>query len=164
MMGIRPIQRIKHVVDASATLTAGTQLNHNVIEAEDAPTLALVHAVQTGSTVNGIFLRVEVASNETDAGAIPNFYMIVTKSQGDNITPPSPSAVGSDDNKRFVIHQEMIMMNNLAGGNPRTVFKGVVVIPKGFRRFGPNDRLYVSYLSPQVNVAVCLQAIYKEFR
>ncbi len=152
------------MVDQSATLTAASQLNQNIVIAKDDPTTAVTTSVAVGSKINGIYLKVEVGSNETDAGAIPNVYMLVTKNPGGNITIPAANAVGADDNKRFVIHQEMIMMNNLAGGNPRTLFNGVIVIPKGYRRFGPNDTLVVSILSPQVNIAQCMQVHYKEFR
>ncbi len=158
------VHRIKHVVDKSATVTAATQLNQDIITTKDAPVLANVVEVETGAKVNGFYLKCEVASNETDAGAIPNVYMMVTKNPGGNITLPTANAVGASDNKRFVIHQEMIMLNNLAGGNPRTLFNGVIVIPKGYRRFGPNDVLTVSVFSTAVNFAFCLQAHYKEFR
>ncbi len=161
---LRPINRIKHVVDTSGTVTAGTQLNFALIRAKDAPVLANTSEVETGSIVNGIYLKVEVASNETDAGAIPNVYLEVLKNPGDNITAPAPNAVGSNDNKRFVIHQEMIMMQNLAGGNPRIIFNGVIAIPKGYRRFGPNDVLAIALISPAVNFAFCLQCHYKEFK
>ncbi len=163
-MALRPIHRIKHVVDQSATVTAGAQLNFELITAVDAPVLANDAEVETGSKVNGIYLRVEVASTETDAGAVPNVYMIVWKNPGDNITAPVPNNVGPNDNKRFVIHQEMVMINNLAGGTPRTLFNGVIVIPRGLRRFGPNDRLEISLFSTAVNFAECLQCHYKEFR
>ncbi len=163
-MAMRPVNRIKHVVDSSATITAGSQLNNILIDAEDAPVLANTNEVQTGSTVNGIYLRVEVAPTETDVGAIPNIYMIITKSPGGNITIPAANAVGASDNKRFVIHQEMVMTNNVAGGNPRTLFNGVIAIPKGYRRFGPDDNLQIGLLSTAVNMAICFQCHYKEFR
>ncbi len=163
-MALRPIHRIKHVVDDSGTVTAAAQLNFELITTVDAPVLGSTSQIETGAKVNGIYLKVEVASNETDAGAIPNVYMIVWKNPGDNITAPGASNVGPNDNKRFVIHQEMVMMNNLAGGNPRVLFNGVIVIPRGFRRFGPNDRLEISLFFTAVNFAYCLQCHYKEFR
>jgi len=163
-MSIRPVNRIKHVVDTNQLLAGAAQLDLNLVAATDTPTLASTSTVQTGSKVNGIYLRVVAASNETDAGAIPNIYMIITKNPGGNITIPSPIAVGGDDNKRFVIHQEMRMLNNVQGGNPIVLFDGVVVIPKGYRRFGPNDLLVLSVLSPALNIALCTQCHYKEFR
>ncbi len=162
---MRPIHRIKHVVDNNALLTAGTQINITpLIDTVDAPVLANTNEVETGAKVNAIYLKVEIASNETDVSAVPNVYMIVTKNPGNNITIPAANAVGSNDNKRFVIHQEMVMLNNLQGGNPRIMFNGVIVIPKGYRRFGPDDALTLSLFSAALNIAWCFQCHYKEFR
>ncbi len=163
-MALRPIHRIKHVVDSNFSLTAGTPVTQNIALAKDAPVLAGTTEVETGSKINGIYLRVEVASNETDAGAIPNAYLMISKNPGGNITLPVPNAVGASDNKRFIIHQEMVMVNNLAGGTPRTLFNGVIAIPKGYRRFGPNDSLQITVHSLAVNLVVCYQVHYKEFR
>ncbi len=162
-MALRPIHRIKHVVDGSNSITAGSQLDIPIIIAKDAPVLANIEEVETGAKVDGIYLKVECAANEAEAG-IPNVYLIVTKNPGDNITIPTCNAVGPNDNKRFVIHQEMIMLNSVLKGNPRILFNGVIVIPKGFRRFGPNDRLEISILAPLVNIHECHQVHYKEFR
>ncbi len=163
-MALRPISRIKHVVDNNATITAGTPVITVVAQAHDNPTTSSPNLVKVASTINGIFLNVEVASNETDAGAIPNCYLMVMKNPGGNLTFPNPNAVGADDNKKYVIHQEMLMLNNIAGGNPRTLFKGVIAIPKGYRRMGVNDLIQVSVYSTALNFTFCLQAIYKEFQ
>ncbi len=163
-MAIRPVHRIKHVVDSSATLAGGTTLPISLAISVDAPVLGNTTECETGSKVNGIYLKVEVGSNETDAGAIPNVYLMVMKNPGGNLTFPAPNAVGVSDNKRFVIHQEMIMINNVAGGNPRILFNGVIVIPKGLRRMGPGDAIQIAILSPALNIALCLQAHFKEFR
>ncbi len=163
-MALRPINRIKHIIDVSATVTAGSTLDTVIAASTDTPTLAATTSVETAAKVNGFYLRVEVAPNETDAGAIPNVYMAVWKSPGGNITLGGINNLGDDDNKRFVIHQEMTMINNLAGGNPRTLFNGVIVVPKGMRRMGPNDVWNVSVRSTAVNIAFCLQCHYKEFR
>ncbi len=153
------------MVDFSGTQAAASQLDVTLIDAVDAPVLANTAQVETGSKVNGFYLKVECASNEAfDSGAVPNVYLMVFKNPGNNLTLPSASAVGANDNKRFVIHQEMIMINNTIGGNPRILFNGVIAIPRGYRRFGPDDALKVSILSPAINIVVCLQCHYKEFR
>ncbi len=163
-MAMRPINRIKHVVDISSTNTAAANVTNILISASDTPDLASTTEVQTGARVNGIYLKVEVSPNETDAGAIPNVYMAVWKNPGGSIAVMTPNSIGDEDNKRFVIHQEMVMMNNLAGGNPRILFNGVIPIPKGYRRFGPNDLLQITTQSTAVNYALCIQCHYKEFR
>ncbi len=163
-MGLRPVHRIKHVFDTSGTLTAGSTLPIQLIEGVDAPILASTDQVESGSTVNGIYLHVEVTPNETDAGAIPNVYMSIQKNPGGNNPTIDPQSVGVNDGKRYVIHQEMVMLNNLAGGNPRTLFNGVIAIPRGYRRFAVNDLLLLVLRSTAVNIAFCAQAHYKEFR
>ncbi len=165
-MALRPINRIKHVVDSNAAVAAAAVNTIVVADATDTPTLASTTSVETGARVNGVYIRVEAASNEAiDLGAIPNFYLMISKTPGNNITLPSPAAVGASDNKRFIIHQEMTMLENKGqGSNARTIFNGVVVIPKGMRRFGPDDQMQVSTLCPALDTVVCLQAHYKEFR
>ncbi len=165
-MALRPVNRIKHVVDTNATLAAGIVLTVALIEAVDAPVLASARQVVTGSKVHGIYLKVEVASNEAqDLGAIPNVYMAVYKNPGNNLAAIDPISVGTNDNKRFVIHQEMIMIENQGqGGNPRVLFNGVIKIPKGYSRFGPNDRLVIGIRSNALDIAQCLQCHFKEFR
>ncbi len=163
-MAIRPVHRIKHVVDTNASLSAGTQLNTPIATAKDAPVLANVTEVETGSKINGFFLKVEIACKTTVASATSNAYLSIMKNPGGNIVVPASNAVGIDDNKRFVIHQEMVMLQNATAGNPRIIFSGVIAIPKGYRRFGPNDQLYVSLLAPNVDIILCMQVHYKEFR
>ncbi len=77
---------------------------------------------------------------------------------------PNANAIGASDNKRFVIHQEMVMMERKVNGNPRTLFNGVIVIPRGYRRFGPDDALTLAIFSPGVDIDACFQCHYKEFR
>ncbi len=161
-LGLRPVNRIKHVIDIQFATTAGTEVDHPMITASDLPDLANVDEVQTGATVNSIYLKVE--ANLLTTSALPNFYMTVYKNPGGNITPPTPNAVGSSDDKRYVIHQEMVMMQEQAKSNPRTIFNGVIRIPRGYKRFGPNDTLNLRFLAPGFAPQVCIQCHYKEFR
>ncbi len=159
---LRPINRIKHVVDLQFATAAGAAQGQNLIIASDTPDLATSNEVQTGATVNAIYLKLE--ANITSSGALANAYMIVFKSPGGNLTQPTPNAVGISDDKRYVIHQEMIMFQQQTGSNPRTVFNGVIKIPRGYKRFGPNDVLILRVLAPGVATNWCFQCHYKEFR
>ncbi len=159
---LRPVHRIKHVVDQQGGLVLAIVSDNVLIESKDAPVLANTKEVETGSKVNAIYLNVEAYT--TTAAALSNVYMSVYKNQGGNITAPVPNTVGANDNKRFVIHQEMKMLEQKVNGNPRTVFNGVIMIPRGYRRFGPGDLLNITFLAPGVNVFFCLQCHYKEFR
>ncbi len=159
---LRPVNRIKHVTDTQAGGLLGVVTALDLAKAVDNPTLAVNNEVQIGCTINGIFISVEVYART--AGALANTYFSLNKNPGGNLTLPNPNVVGISDNKKHVIHQEMIMMERKVNGNPRTLFKGVVVIPRHMRRFGPDDRLTVLILSPGVDTDICIQSHYKEFR
>ncbi len=160
---LRPINRIKHVVDAQSATVAGTQVIQDLIRTADAePLLGNVRDVAKGSTVNGIYLKVEVVA--TTSAALPNAYMAVVKNPGTNLTFPDINTIGASDNKRYVLHQEMVMFQKVGNSNPRTLFNGVIVIPRGYRRFGPKDELQLLLFSPGVNFEFCLQCHFKEFR
>ncbi len=160
---MRPVHRIKHVVDAQGATALGVNSDTVIITAVDAPVLANTSEVETGSKVNGVYLHVEGVNTGT-TGVLANWYLTVTKNPGGNIAVPNTNSVGSNDNKRFVIHQEMLMFQMQDNSNPRTLFNGVIVIPRGYRRFGPNDLLVVRTFSPGVETNWCIQAHYKEFR
>ncbi len=159
---MRPVNRIKHVVDIQNALVAGTQNNERIVRSVDTPILANRDDVETGSTINGIFLNIEVVA--TSSAALSNVYLIVFKNPGANLTVPAANQVGLNDNKRYVIHQEMVMLQEQTGSNPRTLFKGVIVIPRGYRRQGPGDFIQLGLLAPGISVNYCIQAHYKEFR
>ncbi len=159
---LRPVNRIKHVVDSQLGLVLDTQVTKIIAKAVDDPKLANITEVQNGSTVNGIYLNVEAYA--TTAAALSNIYIAIVKNPGANITFPNANVIGSNDNKRFVIHQEMKMLEQSVNGNPRTIFNGVVVIPRGYRRMAPNDQIALLIFAPGVNCSVCLQSHYKEFR
>jgi len=161
---LRPVNRIKHVVDFQFAVVGGTILSRNLIVSTDTPTLAATNNVETGSKVNAIYLKIECVNTEATQGVLPNVYLAIMKNPGGNLTDITPNTVGLDDNKRYVIHQEMIMLQKQTGSNPRILFNGVIVIPRGYRRNGPNDILKAIILSPGVDLDACLQCHYKEFR
>ncbi len=154
------------MVDIQTAIPINTKIVNTLAVAVDAPTLPNRPDVETGSTINGIFLTVEAVASESSTTATPNIYMMVMKNPGGNLTFPNGNVVGSDDNKKYVIHQEMVMINAIDGGVPRNIFKGVIVIPKHMRRFAPNDVLQMQIFVPSTGVAlnVCAQCHYKEFR
>jgi len=159
---LRPVNRIKHVIDKQFGVVLGTTNFQTLVLASDTPDLATTVEVQTGSTVNAIYLKVEVYG--TTSAALSNVYMLVRKNPGGNLATIAPNTVGQSDDKRYVIHQEMVMLQRVTNSNPRTLFNGVIVLPRGYRRFGPNDVLQLVMLAPGVDIDVCFQCHYKEFR
>ncbi len=163
-MALRPVHRIKHVVDSQGAIAATGGTNVTLIVASDTPNLASVTQVETGSKVNGIYLKVEVIKTSATADTLANVYMVVFKNPGGNLANLNPQVVGASDDKRYGIHQEMVMISQTENLNPRTLFNGVIVIPRGYKRFGPNDSLILRITSPGVDINFCIQCHYKEFR
>ncbi len=160
---LRPIHRIKHVIDQQLGLVLANAQEFNLVESVDAPVLANTNEVESGSTVNGLYLNVEAYA--TTAGALANIYLYIWKNNGGNLSSqPAPNVVGSSDYKKLIFHQEMKMLEQSVNGNPRTIFNGVIVIPKHMRRMGINDLISLRLLTPGVNASVCFQCHYKEFR
>ncbi len=162
MGSLRPVNRIKHVVNFQGGVAAGVIQNVILAEAKDNPVIANTAEVVTGSKVNGIYLKVEV--NADIVTGLPNVYLLVAKNPGNQATIPNPNAVGSSVNKKLVIHQEMVMLQSVDNSNPRTLFNGVIAIPRGYRRFGPDDNLLLRVLSAATTLNLCVQCHYKEFR
>ncbi len=160
---LRPVNSIKHIVDIQGGLIVNTQVDEELIVAVDSTvSTSNPFHVEKGCTVSSLFLNVQVAATSTSA--LANVYMAVMKSPGDNISVPQVNTIGTSDERRFVIHQEMIMTEKNTTAIPRTLFKGVIKIPRGYKRFGIKDKLYLSLKSPGVSYDYCIQAIYKEFK
>ncbi len=163
-MSLRPVNRIKHVVDIQGALVAGTGATESLIISLDNPTQPNTKDVENGSKINGIFLIVEVSRTGTTSDVLANMYFYIIKNIGNDFTIPEANAVGASDLKRYVIHQEMVMLQGFNASNPRTLFKGVIAFPRGYRRNGPQDRWQLRLFAPGVNINYCIQAHYKEFR
>ena len=160
---LRPVNSIKHVVDVQTTIAGGANLDNVLIQATDTPTLAVTNTVETGSKVSSIYLHVEVV-NTGATGVFANAYLLIYKNPGGTITVPSAVAVGASNQKRYVIHQEMLMLQFQDNSNPRTLFNGVIKIPRGYSRFGPDDILGIRVHSPGIELNICYQCHYKEYR
>jgi len=163
---MRPVNRIKHVVDFQTAVPVNVQITQALAIAKDNPLQSIASDVVVGSTISSIYVTTEVVASETSTTATANFYWLLAKNPGDNLTLPNANNVGVNDNKKFILHQEMVMINPTDGGNPRNVFKGVLKIPPRYRRMGPGDRLVLQLFIPSTGVAVnaCTQCHYKEFR
>ncbi len=165
---LRPVNSIKHVIDAASSAVLATISSVPLAKAVDNPVLSTVTEITGGSIINAIYLRVEVMSTAVSTG-VPRLYMTVQKDPGGNLAVVAPNAVGNSDNKKFVIHQEMIMVSdNALADFPRTMFRGVIKIPQRYRRFGVRDELAVHFQNAPGEassvVRFCVQCIYKEYR
>ncbi len=167
---LRPVNSLKHVVDTNGGITGGTPSVNDVITVVGNPSNGTPNECETSSLVRAIYLRVEVIQ-KVAAGGVDNVYMYVQKNPAADLLNPPVDAIGSNDKRKFIIHQEMMMTGSVltaADAIPRTLFKGVIKIPGSYQRNGVNDKLQVviGHRSAEVTQQsnFCLQCIYKEFR
>ncbi len=160
---IRPVHRIKHVIDAEGNVS-DTQSVVDLIDTVDNPVITTPTQCKLGSKVNGIYLKVEV--NRTSGTGRSNTYMAIMKQPANAITPPNADAVGISSVKKYVIHQEMVMLGDLVENMPRILFNGVIKIPRGYIRNGPSDKLLLLLKMGGNSVTAdwCMQCHYKEFQ
>ncbi len=162
---LRPVNSQKHVVDIQVGVVAATNTIQKLIEARDNPTVSTAFHVATASVVKSFFLNVQVAA--TGTAALANIYFYLIKNPGSAIntgTFPNANAVGVSNVKKLIFHQEMIMTEKNTTAIARTMFRGVLRIPKHMQRMGQDDDLSIVFFAPGVNFDVCTQCIYKEFK
>ncbi len=162
---LRPIDSRKHIIDVQAGLVAAAPTTVTIAKAVNDPALAQVTEVHPGSRVNSIFLNIQVAA--TGSGALANVYMMIYKNPGANILAaqiPNANAVGPSDFKKQVFHQEMVMTEKNTTAIARTLFRGVIKVPRVYQRMGYNDLIEVQLFAPGVTFEACLQAIYKDYK
>jgi len=171
-LGLRPVNSVKHIIETNGTVSAALVSITDVINTVAFPDVtATPNANNVSSSVHSIYLRVEV-KGRVDAGGIDNIYMAVVKNPGNNFIFPALDLLGISDLRRFVIHQEMLMTSpeNLSTntGFPRTLFKGVIRVPRGYKRNALQDRLQVmlQHRSGEATQTTefCIECIYKEFQ
>ncbi len=159
---LHPVNTVKHIVDQQGALTVDAKSDVTIVKGVRNPALANVKDVEVGSHVRSIFLNIQVAATST--ASIPNVYMIIYGNPGGNVpiaNIPDGNKVGVSDFKKNIFHQEMIMTEKNTTAIPRTLFKGVLKIPRKFQRIGEDDNIQVSLYSPGVTYEFCLQSIYK---
>ncbi len=165
-MYLRPVNTLKHVVDIQGGLVIDTQAVNTIVFGVDNPTAAATpQEVTTGSHVKSLFLNIQVSART--AGALANVYFFIIGNPGGAIATtafPDGNVVGNSNLRKLIFHQEMIMVERQIDGIPRTLFKGVIKIPRKFNRIGANDVIHIALFSPGVTMDFCIQCIYKEIR
>ncbi len=166
MSNLRPVHSVKHIVDAQGGIVADTKTDVDLALAVDAPTLAATAEVEVGSRVNSMFINIQVIGTGV-GGVLNQIYAIFYKNPGNNVSAadiPKGNVTGASDFKRQIFHTEMIMLSSSSDDIPQTLFKGVLAIPKIFRRMAINDKLKVQLYAPGGTSNFCVQAIYKDYR
>ncbi len=151
----------KHVVNFKEALSTTIDVSL-VAKAVTAPSNTVPTDCHRGGHIKAIWISLDFCGTGTSAqNNVIAVYLI--KNPGDNMTEPGVFAVGSSNEKKFVIKQWSYMAMRNQEGNPPYHWEGWIKIPKRYQRMGADDTWQlVSGQDGEFGHLFC-QAIYKEY-
>ncbi len=127
----------KHIVDV-AIATDNTTKMALLAKAVTAPSNTVDTDCHRGGHIKAIWVSLDMCGLGP-TGTRVDAICYLMKNPGDNLTEPGPFAVGTSNEKKFVIKMwsQMVMRNQ--DGNPPYHWEGWVKIPKRYQRMGTDD-------------------------
>ncbi len=161
---IRPVNSIKHIIDAEGALSAATA--SGVPLAVTVPTFSATFKpgdIRIGGKINGFYISVFMIGTGASGQQGSLNWILYKEHAGQAAIAPTPNNVGISEIRNQVIHQE----KGLAGsedGSPM-IFKGVIAIPRGMRRMREGDTWFIRLLNTDAvnDVNFCVQSIFKSY-
>ncbi len=131
------INSVKHVVDDAKPLSTTNQVM-DIAKAVNSPSNTVTTDCHHGSTIKAIWISLDFCGT-AGSGVQQETIAYLIKNPGANLTPPGVFAVGSSNEKKFVIRtwSQMTMRNQ--DGNPPYHWEGWIRIPKRYHRMGTDD-------------------------
>ncbi len=161
---IRPVDSNKNIVNSLQAPIANTSAVTNLALAVDSAALASPAQVTRGSTINTVYLEVWIYGQAV-ADINSRISWGIVKNPGGNLTFPSMSVAGVDDNKKFIYAMGSSLVGNNANGQPGYLIRGWFSVPKRYRRMGANDRIELHIRNDTANpINLCILAIYKWYK
>ncbi len=127
----------KHVVDGVIAMT-GTIALGLVAKSVTAPSNTVVTDCHRGGQIKAIWVSIDMCGLAA-SGIFQKAMCYLIKNPGDNLTEPGSFAVGSSNEKKFVVKQWSSMTMRNQDGNPPYHWEGWVKIPKRYHRMGTDD-------------------------
>jgi len=160
-MRLVTINSEKHTVQRSIA-TATTQINTIIAKAVTAPSNTIDDDCRRGGHIKAIWLSLDFCGVYT-SGALQNTAVYLMKNPGANLTPPGAFAVGTSNEKKFVIKQWLAMTMRNQDGNPPYHWEGWIKIPKRYWRMGADDTWVIGMGTTVGTGHGFFSAIYKEY-
>ncbi len=136
--GLRPtINTEKHVVKDTIAVTT-TNVVKIIAKAVTAPSNTVDTDCHRGGHIKAIWIALDFCGLAA-SGALQNTMVYLFKNPGANLTAPGVFAVGTSNEKKFVIKQWTAMTMRNQDGNPPYHWEGWVKIPKLYQRMGTDD-------------------------
>ncbi len=162
---LRPVNSIKHVIDAEGTLlqTGATSTTPICVAVPNVDTATFKPGdVRVGATVNGFFLSIFVlGASGAGIGAPINWYIIKLHDQQSG---PGPGSTGVSMLRNQIFHEEKGLGGSI-DGTPMA-FKGVIAVPKSMRRMREGDQFQIVMnvsAAASGDASFCIKAIFKSY-
>jgi len=151
----------KHILDRSPALTSVNLVNI-IAKAVTAPSNTVDTDCHRGGQIKAFWISLDFCGLGTSGSNI-RCIMYLMKNPGDNLTPPGVFAVGTSNEKKFVIKMWSQMTMRNQDGNPPYHWEGWVKVPKRYQRMGTDDTWnIVTAVQAQTGHAF-FNVIYKEY-
>ncbi len=109
-----------------------------IAKAVTAPSNTIDSDCHRGGHIKAIWISLDICGLAT-TGILQDTAVYLMKNPGANLTPPGVFAVGTSNEKKFVIKQWFYMTMRNQDGNPPYHWEGWVKIPKLYQRMGTDD-------------------------
>ncbi len=118
--------------------TTTTNFEKILAKAVTAPSNTIDNDCRRGGTIKALWLSIDFCGLAA-SGTRQEHMVYLMKNPGANLTPPGVFAVGTSNEKKFVVRQwnQMTMRNQ--DGNPPYHWEGWLKIPKRYQRMGTDD-------------------------
>ncbi len=151
----------KHVVDFTVAITGANTVSL-VAKAVTAPSNTVRTDCHRGGHIKAIWISLDLCGLDT-TGAFQKTGCYLIKNPGDNLTPPGIFAVGSSNEKKFVVKQWTFMTMRNQDGNPPYHWEGWVKLPKRYQRMGTDDTWQLVFGNDGATGHGYANCIYKEY-
>lgn len=144
--------------------SVGSVQNTILAKAVTSPSPTVNSDVSHGCIIKAIWLSVD-GCGLAGTGVLNNMFFYLMKNPGNNLTPPSPTAWGTSNEKKFIIKAWSFMIMRNQDGNVPFHWEGWIKIPKRYHRMGTDDVWQIVFEnSAAVTGHFKSEAIYKWYR
>ncbi len=150
----------KHVVNFAGSLSSVNEVK-DLAKAVTAPSNTVTTDVHRGGHIKAMWISLDMCGlGASGVNVRASAYLF--KNVGANLTPPGTLAVGSSNEKRFVVKMWHAMIMRNQEGNPPYHWEGWIKIPKIYQRMATDDIWQIVWAVNANTGHAALQCIYKE--
>ncbi len=160
--GPRPtVNSEKHIVDTTIAIDTTTK-NSIIAKAVTAPSNTVDTDCHRGGHIKAIWVSLDFCGLAA-SGVNQRTMVYLFKNPGASLTPPGVLAVGTSNEKKFVVKMWSAMTMRNQEGNPPYHWEGWVKLPKRYHRMGTDDLWQLVWGANSATGHGFANVIYKEY-